>query len=371
VVDQSPLNKETVGDLENATGFRRVRIGATGTIGPQIYWISEMDVASGNIFLTDVFMGVQHLPFLGEFRFGRFREPFSLEAQTSSNYFTFLERSSVNTLDPARNWGLAIFRQSNDELSTFALGGFRVDSNSVGLDVSDDGDWAVTTRATRLLWYDEASGDSFSHVGAAFSHRLPEDNLVRLSEQAQVQLIATEEPAPVPFINTITLNAYYYQLYNVEWAWVRGPFSAQAEWYGSYVDQIGGGPVFLHGCYAFVSYFLTGEHRAYDKKRGAFGQTKVLSPFLRMEKDGCLFCGPGAWEIAGRFSYLDFDNRNIPPGPQGQRVGDRLCAWTLCLNWYLTDNTRVIAEYDYYVLDNPNFGHSTGSTYAARLIVFW
>jgi phosphate-selective porin OprO/OprP len=172
-------------------------------------------------------------------------------------------------------------------------------------------------------------------------------------------------------VQRLAIPAHYNELYNCEWAWVHGPLSLQAEWQGTYIDQLGGDPVFLHGCYAFVSYFLTGEHRSYSRNRGIFDKVQVLAPFLRLERDSVLFRGPGAWELAARFSYLDFDDRNLPLGPDGQLLGDRAFGYTLGLNWYLNDNTRLMFDYNYTILDNPNFGHSVASGYATRFMLFW
>ena len=81
---------------------------------------------------------------------------------------------------------------------------------------------------------------------------------------------------------------------------VLGSLSFQAEWStATNIDQIGGGPVFVHGMYAFASYFLTGEYRRYVLKDGVFGITRVRAPFLCL-KD-CSRTGvsmaPAAWEL--------------------------------------------------------------------------
>ena len=371
-VTQSPHNKETIGDLENATGFRRVRLGAQGTIGKQVYWISAFEFSNAETEITDVFIGIKQLPFLGEVRLGHFREPFSLEAQTSSNYFPLTERSAINVLDPSRNWGMGWYYHSPNKMGTFALGGFRGASDDQGLDVSDDNDWALTCRGTRLLWYEEVTkGRWLMHVGGSFSHREAKDDLVSYRPSGEVQLISREETPLSPFLNPIEIPASANRLYNLEWAWVHDSFTMQAEWIATQIDQIDGPPVFLQGCYVMASYFLTGEHSHYSRTRGAFGKTKILSPFLLLSEKGCCAFGPGAWQVVGRISYLDFDDRGIPKDSEGQLVGDRLYGYTIALNWYLNDNTRLMLDYNYTVLDNPNFGHSVANTYTGRFMLFW
>lgn len=59
-----------------------------------------------------------------------------------------------------------------------------------------------------------------------------------------------------------------------------GPVWSQAEWYGSLIDQTGGGLVFFRGCHVDCGWFLTGEHRSYDSSNGTFGAVRVNRPFL-------------------------------------------------------------------------------------------
>jgi len=89
-------------------------------------------------------------------------EPFSLEGQTSSNYyFTFAERSSIDALDPARKWGIEILSYTETERATMQLGAFRTgSSNSSGDDLTGQYDLAFDLRATCLPWYDDGGRPS-------------------------------------------------------------------------------------------------------------------------------------------------------------------------------------------------------------------
>ena len=44
---QSSASKALLGDLENAYGFRRARLGAQGTVGTSARWVAEADFAGG------------------------------------------------------------------------------------------------------------------------------------------------------------------------------------------------------------------------------------------------------------------------------------------------------------------------------------
>src|SRR5262249_1423686 len=126
-------------------------------------------------------------------------------------------------------------------------------------------------------------------------------------------------------------------------AGVRGPFSVQGEWSAAVVQQTNAGVVFAHGIYVYGSYFLTGEHRGYNRTRGSFDQVDVLRPLIRPRTDprgGC-----GAIELAARFSYLNFDSPNLPLDVNGVPAGTRLYEMTFGVNWYLNSYTRIMLNY--------------------------
>jgi phosphate-selective porin OprO/OprP len=84
------------------------------------------------------------------------------------------------------------------------------------------------------------------------------------------------------------------------------------------------------GFYVYGSYFLTGEHRAYTPRSGAFGRVKPKRDF-----DGK--GGLGAWEVGVRYSHLDLDDAELR--------GGKMSALTAGLNWYMNPNTRVMLNY--------------------------
>jgi len=372
IVNQSTKNQAIVGDVQDATGFRRARLGAEGTVGEHVYWVGEWDFAGGSISFKDVFVGVDKLPIVKRVAVGHFNEPFNLELATSSNFFPFIERSSVNSLAPGRNWGACIFSYTESERATLALGAFRSgSSNSSGDNFTDENDMAYDVRATALPWYDD-SADHYRvlHLGAAFSQRFPFNDTVTISQGPQSNLLNIADNVGSPFVPSITIPASQQQLYNLQAALVVGPFSIQSEWSATRMHETDGRPVFLDGCYVYTSYFLTGEHREYLPKDGIFGITKVLSPFLCL-KNGCTAArGPGAWEILARFGYINYNNPNIPL-VNGLQAGNRETEFTLGFNWYLNDYTRVMFNYTHVILLNPNFGPSFAGAYAMRFEIFW
>ena len=371
LVNQSDKNKAIIGNAQDASGFRRARLGAEGTVGEHVGWVAEFDFAGGVIAFKDVYLEVGKLPIVRRVRVGHISEPFSLEEATSSNYFPFVERSSIAALDPGRNWGVEIASYSDDERMTLQLGAFRTGtSNNTGDDISSRNEMAYDARITGLPWY-ESEGRHLMHLGAAFSQRNPQNNLVTINQGPQSNLLPLADNSGSAFIPTINVPAASQQLYNLEWALVLGSLSFQAEWNATNIVQIGGGPVYLHGSYVFASYFLTGENREYLTKDGVFGMTRVRAPFLCLKGDRYLARGPGAWELTARAAYANFASGNIPVAANGLKVGDRETEITIGLNWYLNDYTRLMFNYVHVVLVDPNFGPSCADAFFLQAAVFW
>ena len=309
-VNQSSRNQQTFGIVDNAVGFRRARLGAEGEVGANVYWQAEFDFAGGNIAFRNVFIGLKDIPIVRRLQVGHMCEPFSLEGAQSSNSLPFVERSAVYELDPQRNWGVLALSYSDNEKATCQFGVFRSGtSNNTGDDISNLNDLAYDVRVTALPFY-AGDGERLVHIGAAFSERFPANGEVVVGTGPQNSLLQFTD-APATFIKQITIPASQYQLMNVQWATVLGPLSLQAEWDGMTVEQRGGPPVFLNGCYAFASYFLTGEHREYVTKDGTFGTTHVRRPFLSFRKKDPFGFGPGAGRLRRALPTRDLRMRTF------------------------------------------------------------
>jgi len=230
---------------------------------------------------------------------------------------------------------------------TYAIGAFRTGTTSGGFS-GQGGHWAVTTRVTGLpIYQDDGEVFRLVHLGGAFSQRQPPNNEVRYDPNPQSNLLVITDTPVSPFLPTVDVPSNSQQLYNLQAAWVGGRRSIQAEWFGTTIQQIGGGVVFLYGSYVYGSYFLTGEHRGYNKNRAGFDQVHVLRPIVRVGKKPAT--GFGAVELAARFSVSNYNSPNLPIPPTSGAAtapnGTIFYEWTLGANWYLNDYTRLMANY--------------------------
>ncbi|MCS7312780.1 MAG: OprO/OprP family phosphate-selective porin [Acidobacteria bacterium] len=308
-----------VGSLTTGTRFRRARVLVEGTLDKRVEFRAEYEFAGGQAGFTDVYIGLKGIPGLGQLRVGHFKEPFSLEELTSARFITFNERSLPNVFVPARNTGVMVGNAVLKNRLTWAAGVFR-DTNTFG-DGEGDGEYSLTGRLTGLPWYAD-KGQRLIHVGVAFSQRKPDGDQVRFRLRPEVSIAPN-------FVDTRDIRVDGSRLLGAEGAVVFGPFSVQGEYITTTLDRVTGSDVTFAGYYVYASVFLTGEHRPYRTSTGVFDRVKPRKSLA----DG----GPGAFEIAVRYSWLDLDDQDIR--------GGRLADLTVGLNWYLNGNTAIKINY--------------------------
>ena len=377
---QDAISRASVGDLQDGAQFRRLRIGARGTSFEVLEYSLGVDFAlANNPSFLDNYLEWKQLPWLGNVRAGHFFEPFSLERVTQNRNNTFMERSLVDTFAPARNMGLMTYGNTESELATWAIGTFRTSSDNVGNDSFDSGQ-ALTMRGTCLPWWDEASdGRFYLHLGAAYSYRQAYQNQVRFRNTPEIRKQQPNgafgpvgPPSPSNYINGVPgpfapifvdtgfIRADHFQLFDPEFALIMGPLSLQSEYACAFVDQSGGQPLFFNGYMAQVSYFLTGEHRPYDRKLGIHKRLEPFEDFFRVRTKGQgVQTGLGAWEVAARFSNIVLNDKNIQ--------GNNLTDFTVGLNWYLNPYTRWKFNYVRAFLQDQQKGNSLTDAYGVRV----
>ncbi|MFC2149584.1 porin [Candidatus Auribacterota bacterium] len=318
---QQTALKDLVGKKEHSAEFRRARLCVKGTIYDNFFFEAQYDFAGGgNAEFKNVYMGLKGIPYLGRLKIGHYKEPFSLEELTSSNFITFMERSLPNAFAPQRNMGIQLNNTLFDKRVTWAAGVFRP-SDDFGFSGSG---WAATGRLTGLPIYED-KGKKLLHLGAAYSFRDPRGTL-RYRERPECHL------AP-RFVNTDSFDTDYASLFGIEAALVYGSLSIQSELIQSFVDQShsNSSHTYFPGVYVYGSYFITGEHREYKKSSGKFTRVRPKKNFSIKDRTF------GALEAAVRYSYLDLDDKNI----DGGIVSDV----TVGLNWYLNPNMRLMGNY--------------------------
>jgi phosphate-selective porin OprO/OprP len=315
----------------NGVEFRRARFFVDATVYERLLFKAQYDFAGGQAAFKDVYVGLKGLGPVGTVLVGQMKEPFVLDEQASSNNITFMERAPNSAFYPDRNVGLMALNNELDKRMFWQAGIFR-DSDDFGDAFSSSGrtDWDLGGRVTGLpVWSDD--GSRFVHLGAGYLHRFRGDT-IRFRARPDSRLADFFADTRSDFDDDLDLNAAGADLVDLEFVWVHGPVSVLSEYTHAFVDgDDGQSNVDFLAANAQLSYFLTGEHKAYEPEWGRLGRVRPKQNFDPAHGHW------GAWEIAARFDYLDLDDRDVH--------GGRLWDVTAGLNWYLFPNARIMFNY--------------------------
>ena len=377
--NQDANNKATVGDAKSGIDFRRARFGLEGEGFDTFFYRFDVDFASLDSnsnntqstnrrpVVVDAYIDTLNLPLIGNLRVGRFREPFGLDRLDSTHDLPFLERSlATGALVPFRNIGMMAFDCNDAETRTWSYGVFTENSNAYGEATPSQGGIAFTGRTTWLPWYDElAEGRYLLHLGGSYSYRLVGNHQTRFGTTPEATL---KQDTPLTlfqtprFVNTPVISMLDYHVAGVEATTMLGSLAIQGEYMFVSGNQINNPNLFFHGGYIEAMYFLTGEHRNYNRKLGIHGALQLHNNFFRVNTDEGIQTGWGAWEATARASTLDLNSQNIN--------GGRLSDLTLGLNWYYTTRSRVMFNYIHAFLDakgaNTAVTNSNADIFAVR-----
>ena len=321
------------GSEDDAVEIRRGRMFLAGDIHSNMYYKWQVDFAGGASSapdFKDFYVGLKDTP-LGKLQAGQFKESFSLEELTSSNYLSTMERSSMNALVPARNVGAQVSNTNGAETLGWAVGTFWDDGSDTG-SFSGTGETNVTARVHGTLWNEDGGGDLL-HLGGSVRATQDSGGTLRYRSRG---------PSAIPSaraVDTGTIASDGAESFGVEAAWVRGPLSVQGEYTQTMVDVETGSDADFDGWYGLVSYFLTGESRPYKASSGSFSRVKPA----KNHGDG-----GGAWELVGRLGALDLEDGSV--------AGGELEDITVGVNWYLNPNSRLMLNWIHMELDGAADG---------------
>lgn len=348
-VDAGWVNDKDNNENTKATEFRTARLGIEGKAWKDIKYKLEADFADNEVDLKDAYLAWKGPV---DLTFGQFKTPNSLEEQTSSRYTTFMERASfTDAFELSRQIGIGA--GISGDTYTVNAGVFR---GANGTGDEDEGE----TFAARVTYGDKIGKDGAFHVGAHYRYRnagADQDDF-RYRQRPHNHLASR-------YINTDRISDSD-SLFGFELAGVMGPFSAQAEYAWQKADlsdpAVGQDDPTFSGGYIDLSYFITGESRAYKGSKGSFQRIKVKDPVF----DG----GMGAWQVAVRYDTIDLTDEDIFGGEQD--------TWIIGLNWYLNRHTRFMMNYSHSdidkafdVADNGLDGKNKVDAFGLRFQVDW
>jgi phosphate-selective porin OprO/OprP len=350
---------------QDTVGIRRLRFGAEGDLPGNMLYRLDMEFSGGDDSqFRDVYLGWRELPAIGTLLIGNQKRPYGLDHINSSRYNVFMERPmAIEAFNQDnRRLGIEAYNYTEDLGWNWRYGVFnqRIVQDE-GDYVSDNWQGELAARLANTLWWDEASdGRGYVHLAVAGSYAdtdadaLTENYAGSGISEARFRT-RPEARSQERWIDTgVIPGADDFQLLGFESVVNLGPWQLCAEQQTIWVDRVGVDPLRFHGAYAYLSYFLTGEHVPWDRETGQLARAIPFENFFLVNTcNSGVASGLGAWQVAVRGSYLDAADDDIQGG-DGEAV-------TTALNWYWTPYAKWQFNYVYGNITNNNLNAPLGA----------
>ena len=334
---QYDFNFLTAGDYSYAGNeFRRMRLSAKGVLAKNVAYKLEFDFAGGESKYRDIYLKFL-LPYnFGSLKLGSFTEPASLDIMTSSKYITFFERSMLSATQPFKYNAGFMYENYNllDKKVNLQLAyTFNGDKKNVFKDTDIDSGANLIVRVTGAA-INNKEKHQVVHLGLNYERRDDDDESYTYNLRTENHMgKKTKVGVSNGFQNTSDLGfelATTFGSLSIQGEYEMGSISAKDDILDTNKTNI----YKTRSYYAFVSYFLTGEHRPY--KKGTFGRVKPKSNFCL--KDG----NWGAVELVARYSVVDFNGYDVDDLSDDDI---KITNITAGFNWYLNNHTRIMYNY--------------------------
>lgn len=327
------VDRQTGADFDaNVTRLRTARLGVEGTWNANWAYKAEFTVAGGSANWEDLILEYKPTDSVSIMA-GNFKTV-SFENISSSRYTTFMERGPFNdVLDIGRVMNVQVKANGENWTAAVAVSGDSL-NNADPTATATGGSEALGVNG-RVTWV-PINGDATKlHVGAWARYRDRQDQ-ANFTYQAR-----NNTNYGARYISTGAVGVAD-TMVGLEGVFIQGPFAVQAEWAKADVDRLANVSSDFTTYYVAGSWFVTGEMKNLDVKKGEWGRTKILNPVTSG--------GLGALELAVRYDNTDLTNFNIPA------TAGEYSAWTLGANWYVHPYVRFMANYTKSENDNKAVG---------------
>lgn len=292
---------------------------------------------------------------------GYYKPQLTLQDSMSSNDFFFLERPSI--VEIARNIAAGDARSVVGARwggDRYFLAGYLTGA-PYGSQTAAQATPQQTGGVVRMAGRPVATPDWDVHLGVSASEafriqRTSGGQTLNLQDRPELRIDQNR------LIGTGALNAKSAYEYGPEFAVRWRNLLLQGEFIEIGVDRFAtstapsASKLGFNGGYAEASWVITGEPRRYSSNSGAFGSPHPARPFSL--KDG----GYGAFELVGRYSHVDLDDRvrrGTASSVTGGVYGGKQDVYSVGVNWYPNDQLRFMLDYDIIAVDRLNAAGTT------------
>ena len=313
-------------DGKNGAEFRRARLYTSGTLFRFIKYKFQVDFAPAKVVIKDAYLLFTKIPIVGNFQAGNFKQPFGMEMITSSKYITNMERPLVNQFDHDRDLGFMLFNHHFDQRLAWYAGYF-VPSNNLGKYVGNK--YQLTGRISTLPLYKTDKSYRVLNIDVAYSYHYNDSKNVLFKVKPEAHLAPGYLKMDVDGVKNNHRG-------NMGMALVIGSVAFQSDYtftvmHPSTASGLLESKYFLDAWFATVSWFITGEHKNFSRKKMAFDR---INPIKNLGKGGS-----GAFELSLRYSAIDFNDHDLQAGAMNDV--------TAGLNWYMNPAVRLTFNYIY------------------------
>jgi len=321
---------------------------------------------------TDLWVGFRSNPAFGTLRIGNLKPPTSFEHLTSSRFLNFIERSYgfdmyVGGPDNGFTPGVLYMNNFADDRIHVAASFTRFNQTIYGFNTGD-GEWATSLRGGIFpIWEHDGRcamwlGMSYRHVDPDFipqsGRNFSRETLGQYRIRARTELRNGPAELHTPLIDIFPF-AESADLLNPEFAAVWGPWTFQGEYFANWLNGARAtatgpsvGTHFSQSAYFEALYFLTGEHRAFNRKLPSFGRVVPHENFWALREEcNNWSIGRGAWQVGARYSWADNSDKGLLGG---NNIIGNCQSVTLGLNWFLNPNMKLQWNYTYEMRYNIN-----------------
>jgi phosphate-selective porin OprO/OprP len=328
--DQAPQND----------GFlmRRIRPTLEGSWGPLLGFRLTPEFAGDSATIVDAYLDLKFDP-RATVRIGKTKGPVGLERLQSGGALGFVERGFPTELAPNRDIGVQLQGALAGGTLNYVAGVYNgsVDGRDAATS-NPDNELEYAARVFAEPWKNRAnalSGLGFG-IGASTGDTYGSGNnfLPRYRTPGQTQFFG--------YRGTVAADGRHARV-SPQAYWYVGRFGTLAEWIASRQEVLaadGTREDLRHRAWQVTGgVVLTGEDASY---RGVTKPNRPFSPGAG---------GWGAFELTARYGVLDVDDDAFPLFADPETSASRARAWTLGLNWYLTSNFKLVANYTQTAFD--------------------
>lgn len=313
--------------------WRRIRPTLEGSWGPLIGFRLTPEFAGDSASIVDAYVDVKFDP-RATLRIGKVKGPVGLERLQAGAAIAMIERGFPTELAPNRDLGVQLQGEVAGSALSYALGVYNgaVDGRDSPT-TNPDNDFEVAGRLFAEPW--KNAGNALSGLGFGIAgssgekHGSGNNFLPRYRTPGQVTFFNYRSAVVADGDHSRwSPQAYYY----------RNAFGLLGEYISSkqevLLPESGVHDALDHRAWQLVAgWVLTGEDASYK------GVIKPNQPFTLGS------AGWGALELVARYGRLDIDDDAFPRFADPDAVASQASSWELGLNWYLTGNLKLVANY--------------------------